>query len=191
MTDQDQGGAFQFVAECCIERAQSRAHHALIGPGGAPDHRHRAISAVMRRQGVQYVLQHMHRQMNRKRRAGPGEILQRLARRHCGGAPGNPRQDQRLRHAGQRQFDTQGRRCCGKRRHAGGHVIADVQRAQTAQLFTHRRPQRHIARVQPRHIQTRRIGCGNLGNDLIQRQRGGVDDPRPARAMRQQGHRHQ
>ena len=130
---------------------------------------------------------HLFRQMDgevqRQRRPGGCKRREGFAGRHRGGAAFGAGQHHRLRKAGEGKLRTKGCGGGGERRHAGGHVIGDVQRAKAAQLLAHRGPDGQIAGMQAGDIMALGMGGCDLGDDLIQAERGSVDDAAAGGAM--------
>lgn len=180
--DQDQraalGWRLRHFGGDVVERA---ADDALLGPGGAVDHCHRAPGAVVGQQAGDDVFEHVDRQVQRERRAGGGEALQFLARRHRRGASGSPRQHQRLRDFGQGQLAFEHGGGSGKRRHARRHRVGDAEPVEFAQLLAHRAPDRQVARMQARDVEPRLVGGDHLGDDFFEAHRRRVDDARAGR----------
>jgi hypothetical protein len=182
-TDKDQRGALHAAVHRAFQSGERGADDALIGPACAPDDRDRAILPIMRRQVRHQIPQQMDREMQRQscpRRGKRGELL---AFGHLRRAPLRPGQHQRLRYTGQGQFGPYRGGGGGKGGHAGRHIIGNVQSAQPPHLFAHGRPDRQIARMQPRDIVTGGMGGGDLLHDLVQRQGRGVHDPGIGRTM--------
>ena len=62
----------------------------------------------------------------------------------------------------------------------------DAQAVQTPQLLAHCAPDGQIAGMQPGHIVAFRVGLGERGDYLVERERRGVDDTRARRTMCQE-----
>ncbi len=115
---------------------------------------------------------------------------QRLAGRHGGGAARQPGEHHGLRQARHRQLAAQRSGGGGEGGHAGRQGVGDAAPVQPAQLLRHGAVQRQVARMQPRHVLPGGVGGQELRLDRIEVERGGVDQPRAGRAMRQQVGRH-
>src|SRR3569833_2446607 len=75
--------------------------------------------------------------------------------------------------------------------HARSDRIFNSQRFEPPDLLAERAPDRKIAGVQPRDILAGFGGANDLGDDLVQRERRGVDDARSRWAVIEQRLRHQ
>ena len=105
---------------------------------------------------------------------------------HGGRQGGHPGQRHRLCHTrdGELTFEHGGGR--RESRYTRYYFVVDTQRVESAALFGERAVERRVTGVQPRHIMPGGVGVGEFGDDLIQRQRPGVNDFRVGRAQRQQ-----
>ena len=129
--------------------------------------------------------------MDRERRAGRGEIGERLALGHRRGAARRARQHQRLREARQSQFAPERRGGGGESGHAGRDRVRHPCPLQAPQLLAHGAKDREVARMEPRHVLGPRGRLDTERNDRVEIERRGVDDPRVRRAMIEQGARDQ
>ena len=127
--------------------------------------------------------------MDRERRAGRGEIGERLALGHRRGAARRARQHQRLREARQSQFALERRGGGGESGHAGRDRVGHPCPLQAPQLLAHRAQDRKVARMKPRDVLAARGRVDAKLNDRVEIERRGVDDPRALRAMVEQGAR--
>ena len=114
----------------------------------------------------------MHRQVNGQRGAGRAEGGQRLAIRH-GRGPAEVRVSTTdCATPGSVSSAPARRRRRMPARPASRHGAP--QRTVAAQLFTHGRPDRQIARMQPRNVMALGMGGGDFADDLVKVHRGGV-----------------
>ena len=128
--------------------------------------------------------------MDGERRAGRGEGGERLAFRHARGAAGDAGQHHALRHFRHGQLAAERGGGGGEGRHARRQRVGDAAPLEPAQLLGERAADREVAGMQPRHVLAGRVRRHELGLDLVERHRRGVDDARARRAMRQQLRRH-
>jgi hypothetical protein len=177
-SDEDQRGAIGFAVNGICDRRERGALELLVGPARAPDDRHRAFRAIGRREVRDDLRQIVDREMDRERRAGCCERGQGLGGGHRAGTTGRAGQHHRLHEFGERQFDLQRGGGGGEGGYAGGDRERDIEVAEAAQLLAHRRPDRQVAGMEPRDVLPG-VVCGlDLRNDLVERQRRGVDDAR-------------
>ena len=116
--------------------------------------------------------------MDRERRAGRGECRELLRLRHARGAAGDAGQHHALRDFGHRQLAFERRGRGGEGRHAGRQRVGNAAPLEPAQLLGERAVDREIAGMQPRHVVAGGVRGHELGLDLVERQRRGVDDAR-------------
>jgi len=157
---------------------QRAGHGLLVRPGGAQDHRHRAVGAVERRQARGDIGDVVQRQVDSERRPRRGEVLQGLAVGHARSAALGARQDHALTHLRQGQLLAERGRAGGESGHARRHGVVDAERAQAADLFADGAVDGEVPRLQPRHVLTRCIGGAHLLQDGVQRHGLGVDAAR-------------
>ena len=118
-------------------------------------------------------------------------VAKSFALGHRRGASRGAGQHQRLRDFRQSEFALQRRARRREGRDAGRHRIRNVARVEAAHLLSDRAPDRKIARMQPRHVETGVMRLLHLSDDIVERQRRRVDDARVRRTMRQHAGRHQ
>lgn len=74
----------------------------------------------------------------------------------------------------------------GESQYTGQDFVADAQRIDPVALLGHRTVQRWISGVQPRHVVTPGVRVDKFDDDLVERQRAGVNNFRVGRAEVQQ-----
>ena len=124
--------------------------------------------------------------MQHQRRAGRRQRLEVLARRHRGRQRRDPRQRHGLRDAWHRQLASEHGRCRRESRYTRDDFVVHAERVEAAALFGQRAVERRVAGVQSRDVVPGGVGVGEFTDDLVERQRPGVDDPGIRRAQRQQ-----
>ena len=129
--------------------------------------------------------------MDRQGGAGRGEALEFFALGHRRGAGRGARQDYGLRHLRQGQLAAECGGGGGEGRHAGGYVIGNAKCVEPAHLLGDRTVKRRVARMQPGDVKTLFVRFGTVGDDLVERQGGGVDDMRVGRGNGEDLARHQ
>ena len=100
--------------------------------------------------------------------------------------PDDARQHHALRHLGHGQLAAERRGGGGEGRHARRQRVGNAAPLEPAQLLGERAVDREVARMQARHVLAGRVRRDELGLDLVERHRRGVDDARAGRAMREQ-----
>ena len=131
------------------------------------------------------------RQVDRQGRADRREAVETLAIGHRRRARRGARQDHALRHARQRQLAPERRRGRGKGWDPRGHVERDPERIETPHLFGDRAIERGVPRMDPGNVEAFVVRRGDFGDDLVEGQGRGVDDPRPFRGGGDDRSRHQ
>ena len=116
--------------------------------------------------------------MDGERRSRRGEGGERLAFGHARGAARDARQHHALRHLRHGQLAPNRGGSGGKGRHARRQRIGNAAPLEPAQLLGERAIDREVARLEPRHVVARRMRRHELGLDLVERQRRGIDDAR-------------
>ena len=167
------------IGECAAE-------HDLLRPTRERDDRGGGVRAVTPSQQLRHdrvdtvggQVDHEGGPVGRKR-------CQVLTLGHCRRQGGDPSQDHRLRDTRRGQFPAQGGGGGGEGGHARDDLVADAEVGKPAALFGHRAVDRRVAGVQPGHVMSRGVGDGDLVDDLIQRQRPGVDDASTRRTQLQ------
>ena len=116
--------------------------------------------------------------MDGERRAAPPEVFERLMLRHRRSLHRRARRDDRLGDLGKCQLLAQfrsRRRKCGHARH---DLEIDVERAQTTDLLGHGPVDRRVTGMDARDIMPLGVRGFDLGDDLIEMHRRGVDHAR-------------
>lgn len=175
----------------CSDVAKAAADHLLVRPGGAHDDGDRTVAAVMRRQAVDDMADVADRQVDRQGGAGAAEIRQRLAGRHFRGFHRRAGEDHTLGDVGQGQFGLQDGGGGGEGRHTGGNRVRDAECLQAADLFGDGAIERRIAGMHAGNVIAVFMGGNDLGDDLVEIERRGIDHPRVGRCHGDHGLGHQ
>ncbi len=188
--EEDEGGAGDLLGAHLLADVRQRAlDERLIRPADAVGDDDRAIRAVEGRQGALDHQEVADRQMDGERRPRPAQRLQVLARRHGAGLPGGAGEDDGLRDLRNGQLAPQRGGGGGIGADAGRHVVGDARRFQSPDLFRDGPVEGRVAGMHARHVLAPPVRRLDLGHDLVQRQRRGIDHP--PRRLGHDGLRHE
>ena len=162
------------------------AHHDLVGPAGAVDHRRRGLRRTARREEfLRQLPDSGHAQEDAERAAAGSEFFERLAVRHRG-APGVAGQDRALAQAGHGEFGFQRRRRREYAADAGDDAVRQPEAVEFAVLLGDRAVHRRVAGVEPHHGLARFIGGLDFGDHGGEVESGAVDPARGGRGVVEQ-----
>ena len=174
------------AATCGGDVGERAAQDALLGRACLHHNGGRAVGAVERGQFLDDRFDGVDREMDDERRTARGKCRQ-LFRSGIREARPQTRVSTTLC-ATSGTVSSQSKRGGGGResRHAGRERIRDAAPGEAAKLFGERRVDRQIAGMKPRHIVAGGVRRDELGFDLVERQRRGIDDAGARRAKAKQ-----
>src|SRR6516225_370689 len=186
-TDQDNGGALDLLGrELGADVGEGTPHDALVRPSRARHHGDGTIASVERRQLGDNRVDGLNGEVKHERRTGRGERMQPLGGRHRRGPPRHPGENDALGDLGHGELAAEQRRGGGEGRHARSQGIRNAATLESADLLGDGAEHGQIAGLKSRHVLSGGMGRHAFGFDVVERQRGGVDQSSPGRTIPQQ-----
>src|SRR4029079_15522481 len=179
----DEGAALRrFLGDFLQDGAKRGADNALVRPGGSHHLSNGTIDAVAGQELCHDGIERLNRQMQHQRGAGGTKSGKRLAQRPGPGAARGAREHDGLRDFRQSNLAAKRSGSCGEGGNARRQGIGNVPPIELAKLLADGTENREVAGVQPRHVFSGHMRRFELGNDLLETQRRGIDDTSTVRA---------